>query len=517
MKAGLARETADGNLQLTVSHKRDILVNNIFGVDLDPQAVSVAQLSLYLKLLEEETAATAQQFLAGFREQLLPDLNRNIVAGNSLIDYDIMNGQLFDAKDLRKLNPMNFETAFPEVFKNGGFGSIVGNPPYRMLQPHNTERSIIDYLKKNYVAAEFKIELFHLFLQRAISKLKIGGKLGYIVPTTILNNVYAESLRSWILDNTNVDKIAVARGRVFADADVHTSVLVFERALKDAETQHQIQTTTNLDVEFVNKPKYESTTNQALFSNLPGKVWNVLINDVNGGLISRLQNSYPCLGDIADINRGLITGNRKKYFSDIKETETHVPIIAGMDVQRYLVAPSKEFVLFERPKTSGGCWDRDVHFASNKIVVRQIGEKPTAGILLEPIAVTGNIFTVRGSSLTEEYYLLALINSKLIEFFWRIMFVDFKKTFPQVTIFSLSQVPIRAINFDDPEEKAAHDKIVELVEKMLEAKKHLASARTDRDKQLYHRLCDTLDKQIDDLVYQLYEITEDEKRLIEAA
>ena len=180
IKAGLCRETAEGNLQLTLTHKRDILLNNIYGVDLDAQAVEVAQLSLYLKLLEEETTATAQQYLAGFREQLLPNLNKNIVHGNSLIDYDIMDGQLFDSRDLKKLNPMSFQSTFPEVFRPkseppavaggltqdseppntvsdvainsdlsnarlqppaiaggsdlGGFDAIVGNPPYRMLR-----------------------------------------------------------------------------------------------------------------------------------------------------------------------------------------------------------------------------------------------------------------------------------------------------------------------------------------------------------------------------------------------
>jgi 2-polyprenyl-3-methyl-5-hydroxy-6-metoxy-1,4-benzoquinol methylase len=127
IKDGLCLETAEGTLQLSITHKRDILLNNIYGVDLDAQAVEVAQLSLYLKLLEEETTATKQQFLAGFREQLLPSLDKNIVHGNSLIDEDIDFG-LFDHKDLKRLNPMNFERTFKEVFDKGGFDAIVGNP-----------------------------------------------------------------------------------------------------------------------------------------------------------------------------------------------------------------------------------------------------------------------------------------------------------------------------------------------------------------------------------------------------
>src|SRR5207244_2809693 len=90
----------DGTLHLTLAKKREILVNNIYGVDLDAQAVEVAQLSLYLKLLEEETTASARQFLLDFAhreqmKQLLPDLSKNIVRGNSLIGTDISKTQKF--------------------------------------------------------------------------------------------------------------------------------------------------------------------------------------------------------------------------------------------------------------------------------------------------------------------------------------------------------------------------------------------------------------------------------------
>ncbi len=114
IKRGFCRETPDGRLQLTLEHKRDILLNNVYGVDLDAQAVEVAQLPLNLKLLEPlnlkllEEENAVQPKLGGFREQLLPNLNKNIVHGNSLIDFDITDGQLFDSRDLKKLNPDEF-------------------------------------------------------------------------------------------------------------------------------------------------------------------------------------------------------------------------------------------------------------------------------------------------------------------------------------------------------------------------------------------------------------------------
>ena len=105
------------------------MLNNVWGVDIDAQAVEVAQMSLYLKLLEEETTATAhaQNLLHG---AILPTLNKNIVFGNSLIGTDILEGQLFEPTEERKLNPLDFQSAFPQIMKNGGFDAIVGNPPY---------------------------------------------------------------------------------------------------------------------------------------------------------------------------------------------------------------------------------------------------------------------------------------------------------------------------------------------------------------------------------------------------
>ena len=79
----------------------------------------------------------------------------------------------------------------------------------------------------------------------------------------------------------------------------------------------------------------------------------------------------------------------------------------------------------------------------------------------------------------------------------------------------LERLPIRTINFDDPTEKSMHDKVVGLVEKMIDAKKTLAHARTDKDREFYERYCENLDRQIDEVVYQLYDITPDERKIIE--
>ena len=117
----------------------------------------------------------------------------------------------------------------------------------------------------------------------------------------------------------------------------------------------------------------------------------------------------------------------------------------------------------------------------------------------------------------DEAYFLGLINCRLFQVYWTNRFYDFKDTFPKVKGTYLEELPIRRIDFSDPVDKAQHDKMVGYVEQMLSAKKELANTLTDKDTTYWQRRCDTLDRQIDALVYELYDLTEDEIALVEGA
>jgi hypothetical protein len=290
-------------LHLTARLKRRILRETIYGVDLDPQAVEVTQLSLYLKMLEGETSETLQREQEWFKddEPILPPLQENIKCGNSLIASDFS----LIPDDLVRVHAFDWPVQFPAIMKAGGFDAVVGNPPYRMLQPHNTEEQELDYLKAHYVAAEFKIELFHLFLQRGVSLLRKDGFHGHIVPTTLLNNVYAESLRRWLMERCAIQHISVAQGRVFEDADVHTSVVIFKaESNPKARAAHDVLTTASLSAEFAAAPRGFSRTKQARFSALPGATWNILLNEDNAPLLQKLKGECVPLEQVARINRG---------------------------------------------------------------------------------------------------------------------------------------------------------------------------------------------------------------------
>jgi hypothetical protein len=401
--------------------------------------------------------------------------------------------------------------------ENGGFDIVIGNPPYRMLQPHNTTNKVLNYLRNNFFAADFKIDFFHLFFQKGISIIKKrNGRLGFIVPVTILNNVYIKNLRHWITERCCIENISVANDKIFT-ADVFTSVIILRtEPNEEKRDNNDIFTTIELNENFVNQNiKPMSKTKQKDLLKLHGNVWNILINDINSKLIFKTINNNRPLGEIAKINRGLITGNRGKYFSKSKQTSSYVPIIAGADVFRYYNNSPSEFVLFERPSSAGGCWDKEMHNAPHKLIIRQIGQRPTASLLDQPLAITGNIFSIRCNDFEKEKLILGIINSKFIYFFWKIMFTDFKASFPQVTIFSLSQIPIHEIDPKSEKEKILKDKIVKSVDHMLELHQFLNKTKIENERKIIQRQIDTTDMQIDQLVYELYGLNKKEIELIE--
>jgi hypothetical protein len=116
-----------------VAERKRILLNNLYGVDIDPQAVEVTKLSLLLKVLEGESEQTLNPQMALLPDQVLPDLAHNIGCGNSLIRPDFYEGQqlsLLDEEEAYRINVFEWGAAFPEVFAEGGFDGVIGNPPY---------------------------------------------------------------------------------------------------------------------------------------------------------------------------------------------------------------------------------------------------------------------------------------------------------------------------------------------------------------------------------------------------
>lgn len=518
-------KTEDNLWRLSLAQRRAILKNNVYGVDIDRQAVEVAQLSLFLKLLEDERATSARQYQLDYArdpnlKRLLPDMSSNIVCGNSLIGWDIAGLAALAPEDEKRLNPLDFAQAFPAVIRNGGFDAIVGNPPYVLLQDEFRDPTSYDYLKQGYDVASFKLDTYHLFFERAGKLLRLNGRLGFITPSNYLTNNHLAALRHFLLAELRIDRIVVYEGKVFAGASVDTATTICANTGDGPDAFIMLRAKPEAALpNDADAPKLDRSA--CLARPL------ALITPPDGqqasGLFVRMGSNTTPLGDLVDISFGKQLRDRAIFTSDVIEVAkltdipcSHTPCYTDKDANRYELKWSGLACLLDRSAKRGGCWDEDKHNAKPKLVTRQIGVTPVFGRDDLGFHCLNTMFmlTGKGSPLSLSY-LMGVLNSRLLATFWKSRFYDQRERFPKIKGAYLKQLPIRNIDLAKTEDKARHGRIVGLVEQTLTAKKQEAAA-SGQSKEIAARKCAALDRQIDALVYKLYELTEDEIALVEA-
>lgn len=218
--------------KLSIEEKRAILLNNIYGVDIDSQAVEVTKLSLFLKLLENEGKSLSPEgqmnmFRASdLRAKILPSLNDNIKCGNSLIGSDFYNDRnllLFDMKEQRKVNAFDWK----KEFEFNGFDCVIGNPPYLRVQGlrENYEEESKFY-EQNYKSATGRFDFYLLFMERGFSLLNKDGILSFILPHKFINADFGTGIRKFIYDNKALRYlIHFGAEQVFDKASVYTCII----------------------------------------------------------------------------------------------------------------------------------------------------------------------------------------------------------------------------------------------------------------------------------------------------
>ncbi len=521
----------DGKLHLTLKKKKEILLNNVYGVDIDFQATEVTQLSLYLKLLEDVTMHDAHQF-GMFKETILPDLRNNIINGNSLIARDIIDGQLFADVDENKLKPMNFEDAFSAVMKRGGFDSVVGNPPYRIILKDDFEDSAIEYLEKKYSSFKYKADLFHLFIEKAISLLKENGYLGYITPNTWYTLQFTDKLREYVLANTALGKLLIFNHKVFEAANVDTSVTILKRKSINNKNDNTVFVWTfpkEFAIDMLNSVE-PVLFNQKIWEINPLFRFETRIAGKIESLLQSISSKAKPLGQIARASLGTQAYNSSKhtkqqiedriFHSTKRLSKEYLMELSGSDVGRYTLQWQKrEWIKY-------GPWLHDYRtmewLSGPRILIREITGKGDYKICATYVEETYcnyktilNIICINGESYSIKY-LLGVLNSKLLSFLYPLVSNKIvKDNFPRLSVGDLKLLPIRTINFKDSQDKSRHDHIVRFVEQMLDAKEKLSNAKTEAEANRLEMQCETLNRQIDERVYELYDLTEEEIKIVE--
>ena len=561
-----------GEWKLTTDAKKHILLNNLHGVDIDPQAVEVTKLSLLLKVLEGESQESMGKQLSFLKERALPDLGRNIQCGNSLIGPDYYSDQqmsmdFMDDEERQRVNAFDWKASFPQVFKAGGFDAVIGNPPYIRIQTLKETSSIdVNFFKKRYKAAsKGNYDIYVIFIEKVLDLLNQNGKMGFILPSKFFATDYGESIRQLITEKKALEKI-VDFGflQIFEQATTYTCLLFLTGASQAWFDYAKVSSPNELGgVRF-----------RRIQNSLSGEPWT-FSDDITQRLIKKINSISKPLRDLPTrIGRGSSSGAddvfilRKEESALFTRQGDKVAIeneilrepIYATDFGRFKFRPSqKEVIIFpyevksdryelitedkfkrQYPSTYEYLLNRKKELLLRKqfkqwyafSAPRNLDVHETAQILVPLLADRGLYcrlsqdsscyclmasggfsITVSNESSLSPNYVLGLLNSTLL--FWRLHSISnvFRGGWITCTKQYVEILPIRTINFSGIADKASHDKIVSLVDRML--KLHKRTPRTPQEKESLRREIEATDRQIDQLVYELYGLTEEEIRIVE--
>jgi len=490
-----------GEWRLTAQKKKEILLNSVFGVDLDAQAIEVSKLSLLLKVLEGETEETVNAALKLFQDRALPDLGNNIRHGNSLIgtDYRTFGQMQLQLGEGDELHEFDWPSAFPQAFRSGGFDVVIGNPPYLSFggrQAVDLPERVRKYYDKQYESAGWPTA-HTLFLERSL-RLLSRQYVSFIVPDQV----------GHLAGYTSIRRIATREGGV---AEVrYWGENVFKGVITPALTL------------IVDKQRHGCPTQIFAKSGAPssgvvagGDPWTFSASAV---LIRRLHsNSFSLDKLVGDC--GIRTTSAKDQVTTLSDAKgKFLPALEGKRVQRYSCDPPEIAVRLDSRKPLHNT-SNDRRFRAAVFLVRQTASFPIVGPHEHATHFRNSLLALFApDDGLHVHYLVALLNSRLLRFVYtETVRESQQRTFPQVKLAALRSLPMRKIDLANPNEKTEHDALVRLVDDALAVQKRAAVEKNPIRKEALQRNFEMVDAEIERRVFTLYGLSAAEIALVESA
>lgn len=480
--------------QSTVEYARKIgiIQNSLYGVDIQPIAAEISKLRCFLTLVVDENIDETKPNRG---VEPLPNLEFKFVTADALLKLppetkEHGTGDLFsNASELEELQQIRLDylqsygehkeelkqrflilqkAIFKQQLKYGAkestrayqisswnpfshdkvnwfdplwmygvkdFDIVIGNPPYVLLQNTSLSLTEQELLRKKYKVAQYKTDLFHLFIEQGISLAKKdNGILCYITPNTYLKNKHNNLLRELMVKQTKIHKIVRFAVPIFKNASVDNSITITENSRNDGHEISVIDASSPLfDIEsnLAKKVKQESIKpdNYAFDFDL-----------IDNKFLSTLS-SLPKLKQFGRAYFGIQTFDRDRYVSTEKKNKHYRPVVDGTNVTRYFLKKHTEFVCFQPEAIKSG--GNQSVYERDRILVRQIGKYPEGCFCPSGIYTLNTIYNI--FTTTEKVdlkFLLALINSRLIQYYWLKVFFDNKETFPKIKKEPIEALPI---------------------------------------------------------------------------
>jgi len=501
-----------GAYLLTTSEKKRILLNNIYGVDIDSQAVEVTKLSLMLKVLEGESTQTLNNELKFFRERALPDLSNNIKCGNSLIGPDFFNqGEMnfLDDEAKMRINVFDWNTEFKEIMSAGGFDVVIGNPPYVFGGVYGIEDFEKKYFTQKYFSGKGKVNLFAIFIEKSLEILSNSGYQAFIIPNTILRVTSYKYVREMLLKRNNIIEILDLGSGVFKGATTSSIILTFSG---NFNIENKIAIKTSIDGlihyaeqnDFINSDSVISIKTES--SSIP--------------ILNKLKNESINLGSICkEMIFGVVITKNKDEVVFSKYKKGLKPFLEGKDISRYYIKPVEKYLDYfpsklHRPRTP------EIFEVREKIIIQRItgGNTPLKATIDTKQFYNKeslNNIILKADAPYSLYFILALLNSKLINWFYKITFTNESNLTVNLSKAYLSQIPIKNVFGPNKDLTSHHNTLATKASIMIELQIKFASAKTPTERTAIERQIQATDAQIDQLVYQLYGLTEEEIKIVE--
>ena len=317
--------------------------------------------------------------------------------------------------------------------RKDGFDVVIGNPPY--VPTEYISEKDKEHLEKIYISAFGRINLYPIFYEKGINLIKTNGLLGFITPYTILKNLYYKEARKFILTNSKIIELIDFKGTtVFSDAAVDSIIMILKREISEKYSFKQIS----------NIKSFENHIYQEDYFSISEVIKNedlsMLITS-NDKLIKRIiRNSVP-LKTILNFNQGIITGSNSKFLTFEKSTLTK-RILTGSDFNRYCINYKNQLITYDtsnlhRPRK------KDIFEVNEKLLLRQTGAYPICMIDDEQFYTLDTVHN--GLLINNNYslkFLLALLNSKFLRFLYQAQINEEGKVFAQVKIIYIDPLPI---------------------------------------------------------------------------
>jgi len=506
----LLDESVEYGAKLSLEEKAGILKNNLYGVDIDPQAVEITMMSLYIKMLEGERGAI-------FGQHILPPLRDNIKCGNSLIGHDIREQAGVTDADLDRIKPFDWDSpreGFGEIMKAGGFDAVIGNPPYIQLSMADYfDGNVSDYLSRAHSSSMGRLNTFGLFIEKALSEL-LGksGLLSFIVPNTMLTQEYYQALRREML-KFRIDSLTTFRFPVFAGAVVETVVFV----VQNASANHNKIQIVEYDNRSMSFQHHEIEQDTYLHSHRTAFLVRADAGTLQ--LKAKLERSGSLLKVVANINQAIaLKYDRSQSLFRQRKAANYKPVLDGRNIQRYALEWGGYYLAYDVEKIHS-CKRTDIFEADEKIFFRRVGDRLIATYddaqfyALNTLVVITLYPTVNVAL----KYILGLLNSRLMNYYYITFLKSTKKIFSEIQARQLAQLPIRPIDFSDPADRDRHDKMAALVTRMLELHTQHRTAASESTRTRLEREIHITDEKIDARVYELYGLSEQEIGIVEGA